>query len=230
MDIPAKFSTITPDLNTLVKNFKWRKHPMLPELEMLSLPSKNDNIKKQLQDAHHSWQWPYLWECGVALARWVIDHPAVVKNKVVYDLGAGQGTVAIAAKKAGAKISIGIDCCVFSQFVVDTNSGRNGTEVISYTRDIFNSKIGSSCVVFASDLVYGQQTSNKILDYLAELGKTSTVVIAQSGRTNPLYEVKHEAFHHLMSYEVPCFTPGLETIETMPVSLWTTNSLILQDP
>jgi predicted nicotinamide N-methyase len=228
MDIPAKFASIKPNLEELVPHFTWRKHPMLPELEMFCLPKKNDDVKKLLQDNDHSWQWPYLWECGVALSRWVLDNADVVKDKVVYDLGTGQGTVAIAAKKAGAKISIGVDCCVFSEFTVAANSHRNKQNVASYNVNIFEAKIAEQSVVFASDLVYGQSSSQALLDKLAELGETSTVIIAQSGRQNPPYEIKHEAFHHLMSYDVPCFTPSLEAVETMPVSLWTCNSLILQ--
>ena len=229
MDIPAKFATVTPNLEELIKDFKWRRHPILPELEMFCLPSRNDEVKKALQDNRHSWQWPYLWECGVALARWVLDNPSLVEGKVVYDVGTGQGTVAIAAKKAGAKISIGLDTCVYSDFVLSTNSSENKTATVGYTTDLFRAKIAEQSVIFASDLVYGQQTSEALLDKLAELGQTSTVVIAQSGRQNPPYEIKHERFHHVMSYDVPCFTPGLETIETMPVSLWTCNPLILKD-
>ena len=202
---------------------------MLPELEMLCLTKKDDDVKKALQDNRHSWQWPYLWECGVALSRWVLDNPNVVKDKLVYDIGTGQGTAAIAAKKAGAKISIGIDTCVYSEFAVSNNSDRNNAIVTSYIIDLFKAKIAEQSVIFASDVIYGQQTSDDILDYFVELGKTSTVVFAQSGRTNPKYEINRPDVYHLMDYEVPCFTPGLEIVETMPVSLYTCNSLILQD-
>lgn len=229
MDIPAKFASVKPNVEDLLTNFQWRKHPMLPELEMFCLSKKDDEVKKALQDNHHSWQWPYLWECGVALARWVLDNPNVVKDKLVYDIGTGQGTVAIAAKKAGAKISIGLDCCVYSEFSLSVNSDRNKVITASYTKDLFQAKIAEQSVIFASDVIYGQQTSDAILDYFVELGKTSTVVFAQSGRTNPKYEINRPDVYHIMDYEVPCFTPGLEIIETMPVSLYTCNSLILQD-
>lgn len=229
MDIPAKFASVKPYAGELLEHFAWRRHPLLPELEFFCLNQKDDSVKKLLQDNGHSWQWPYLWECGVALARWILDNPNIVKDKVVYDIGTGQGTVAIAAKTAGAKISIAVDCCVYSEFTVAVNSDRNKQIVTSYTKDLFQAKIAEQSVIFASDLIYGQKSSDDLLNYLADLGQTSTVIIAQSGRQNPPYEIKHEAFNHLMSYEVPCFTPGLETIETMPVSLWTCNSLILQD-
>ena len=229
MDIPAKFASINPLIEDLLENFRWRRHPLLPELEFFCLRQRDDRVKKALQDNRYSWQWPYLWECGVALARWILDNPTVVKDKIVYDIGTGQGTAAIAAKKAGAKIAIGVDCSVYSEFTVAVNSNRNNVVVASYTKDLFHSKIAERSIIFASDLIYGQQTSNDLLNCLAELGRTSTVIIAQSGRQNPPYQIEHQAFSYLMSYDVPCFTPGLETIETMPVSLWTCNPLILKD-
>lgn len=229
MDVPAKFTSVTPYAGDIAKNFQWRRHPILPELEFFCLPEKNDSVKKSLQDNRHSWQWPYLWECGVALGRWILDNPNVVRNKVVYDLGTGQGTACIAAAKAGAKITIGVDCCVFADYTLATNGDRNNVIVTPYIKDIFQAKIAEQSVIFASDLIYGQDTSDRLLDYLAHLGKTSTVVIAQSGRTNPLYTVNHPEFHHVMDYDIPCFTPGLELAESMPVSLWTCNPLILQE-
>ena len=229
MDIPAKFASVKPDVESLLTNFKWRKHPMLPELEMYCLSKKDNDVKEALTGNGQSWQWPYLWECGVALSRWILDNPSIVKDKLVYDVGTGQGTVAIAAKKAGAKISIGVDCSVFSEFTLQNNSERNGVITACYTKNIFQAKIAEQSVVFASDVIYGQQTSDMILERLIEIGETSTVIIAQSGRTNPKYEINDDRIHHIMDYDVPCFTPGLEITETMPVSLYTCNPLILQD-
>ena len=229
MDIPAKFASVKPDVESLLTNFKWRKHPMLPELEMYCLSKKDNDVKEALTSNSQSWQWPYLWECGVALSRWILDNPSIVKDKLVYDVGTGQGTVAIAAKKAGAKISIGVDCSVFSEFTLQNNSERNDVITACYTKNIFQAKIAEQSVVFASDVIYGQQTSDMLLERLIEIGETSTVIIAQSGRTNPKYEVNDDRVHHIMDYDVPCFTPGLEITETMPVSLYTCNPLILQD-
>lgn len=228
MDIPAKFASINPRVDTLLGNFAWKRHPLLPELEFYCLKERDDGVKKLLVDNGHSWQWPYLWDCGAVLGRWILDNSDVVRDKVVYDLGSGQGTAAIAAKAAGAKISIAIDCCVYSEFAIATNSDRNNQIVASYVKDAFTAKIAEQSVIFASDLIYGQKTSDALLDHLADLGEASTVIIAQSGRQNPPYQVDHPRFHHLMSYSVVCSTPGLEAVETMPVSLWTTNPLILQ--
>lgn len=47
--------------------------------------------------------WAFAWSSGRALARYLLDHPLLVKDKTILDFGAGSGIVAIAALKAGAK-------------------------------------------------------------------------------------------------------------------------------
>ena len=46
--------------------------------------------------------WAFAWAGGQALARYVLDNPAIVAGKRVLDFGAGSGLVALAAAKAGA--------------------------------------------------------------------------------------------------------------------------------
>ena len=46
--------------------------------------------------------WAFAWAGGQALARFVLDHPVVVKGKRVLDFASGSGLVAIAAAQAGA--------------------------------------------------------------------------------------------------------------------------------
>ncbi len=53
--------------------------------------------------------WAYPWAGGLALARFLLDHPETVAEKRVLDLGAGGGLVAIAAMKAGAREATAID-------------------------------------------------------------------------------------------------------------------------
>src|ERR1700733_1770787 len=45
--------------------------------------------------------WAFAWAGGQALARYVLDHPEIVQDKHVLDIGAGSGLVGLAAAKAG---------------------------------------------------------------------------------------------------------------------------------
>ena len=46
--------------------------------------------------------WAFAWAGGQALARYALDHPALVQGKRALDFASGSGLVAIAAAKAGA--------------------------------------------------------------------------------------------------------------------------------
>ena len=46
--------------------------------------------------------WAFAWPGGQALARHLLDHPALIAGKAVLDIGAGSGLVSIAARQAGA--------------------------------------------------------------------------------------------------------------------------------
>ena len=46
--------------------------------------------------------WAFAWAGGLGLARYILDHPELVRGKRVLDFAAGSGLVAIAAMMAGA--------------------------------------------------------------------------------------------------------------------------------
>ena len=46
--------------------------------------------------------WAFAWAGGQALARYILDNPAVVRGLQVIDFPSGSGIVAIAAMRAGA--------------------------------------------------------------------------------------------------------------------------------
>lgn len=192
MDIPAKYFTLKPSVDEVVKRLSWCSHSYLPGFSFFACQDKNTKESSWLKDTltanKHSWQWPYLWTSGITLARWILDNPSTVTNKIVYDLGTGQGAVAIAAKKAGAKMVVGVDCCAYSEFALEVNSERNNVATHFLNRDILiNLRVPDHSVVFASDVIYGQPTSKYLLQKFLQLSKTSTMIVAQTMRTNPSY-------------------------------------------
>jgi len=46
--------------------------------------------------------WAFPWAGGQALARYLLDHPALVAGTKVLDVASGSGLVAIAAARSGA--------------------------------------------------------------------------------------------------------------------------------
>src|ERR1700681_2787544 len=71
----------------------------------------------------------FAWAGGPALARYVLDNPALVAGKRVLDFASGSGLVAIAAAKAGAR---GVEACEIDDFAVaavEINAKANGANV-----------------------------------------------------------------------------------------------------
>src|SRR5512141_464848 len=53
--------------------------------------------------------WAFAWAGGLAIARYLRDHPEAVDGGRVFDLGSGSGLCAIAALEAGASEATGAD-------------------------------------------------------------------------------------------------------------------------
>src|SRR5690348_15215695 len=46
--------------------------------------------------------WAFAWAGGLALARYLLDHPELARDRDAIDIASGSGVVAIAAARAGA--------------------------------------------------------------------------------------------------------------------------------
>src|SRR3546814_5544539 len=66
--------------------------------------------------------WAHYWAGGVALARYILDHPERVAGRRVPDLCAGSGLVEIAAMKAGARDGIAIYADPHAPAAVELNA------------------------------------------------------------------------------------------------------------
>lgn len=96
--------------------------------------------------------WCFCWASGLALARWILQHPEQVAGKRVIDVGAGSGIVALAAKLAGAKSAVACDLDPVALQACRANAELNQLQ-ISYSNDLF-SESKPYDVLFAADVLY----------------------------------------------------------------------------
>ena len=125
-----------PDANLAVTNL-----PLCPEIQLwlfngdaLNRPLSPD---EQLSIQEYPCYWAFCWASGHLLARYILDHPELVKDRTVIDIGCGSGVVAVAAAMAGARQAIGCDLDPDALAATDANARLNGVRV-DLLDDFFN--------------------------------------------------------------------------------------------
>lgn len=127
--------------------------------------------------------WAWCWAGGLALARHILDNPALVADKRALDLGAGSGIVGIAAARAGAAhvtaAEIDVDGCA----ALRLNAAANGASIDIRCADLLDGLPPAADVVLVGDLFYDRATAARataFLDRCAEAG--AKVLIGDPGR------------------------------------------------
>ena len=105
--------------------------------------------------------WAFAWAGGQGLARYVLDHPELVRGKRVLDFATGSGLVAIAAAKAGAASVLAVDIDPFCAAAVALNAELNGVGVAFDSDDLIG-ETGDWDVVLAGDVFYDRAFADRL--------------------------------------------------------------------
>ncbi len=161
--------------------------------------------------------WAFAWAGGQALARYVLDHPEIVRGKTVIDFATGSGIVAVAAMKAGAKSVLAADIDVFCEAAVGLNAAANGVEVAFTDENLLDAPPPPADVLLAGDICYEGPMAQAVMAWLAQ-GRAAgaSVLIGDPGRT---YFPK-DGLEKLAEYQVPT-TRELEDLAIKRTSVWT---------
>lgn len=129
--------------------------------------------------------WAFAWAGGQALARYVLDHPNVVRDKRVLDFGSGSGLVAIAAAMAGARGILAADIDPFAAEAIALNCEAN--DLHSRLPVATRSLIDSPCawdVILVGDMCYERPLAEQLLRWLAECLQAGAVIfLGDPGRS-----------------------------------------------
>src|SRR5262249_5484532 len=127
--------------------------------------------------------WAFAWAGGQALARFVLDHPALVAGKRVLDFAAGSGLVAFAAAKAGARTVIASEVDDFAIAAIELNGEANAVEVQLLHTDVIGRDEDWETVL-AADICYEREMAAAAFDWLAALSaRGAAVLIGDPGRS-----------------------------------------------
>ena len=80
--------------------------------------------------------WAFAWAGGQALARYLIDNPAIAFGADVLDLGSGSGLTAIAAMRAGATRVLAADIDALALAAIGLNAAANAVAVEATQEDL----------------------------------------------------------------------------------------------
>jgi predicted nicotinamide N-methyase len=132
--------------------------------------------------------WAFAWAGGLALARHVLDHPDVVRDRTVLDLASGSGLVAIAAALAGAATVTAAEVDPLAAAAIGLNAAVNEVAVTVVLHDLLDTGSGDTgCgdteVVLAGDVFYEQPMADRVLPFLRRArARGAQVLIGDPGR------------------------------------------------
>jgi len=127
--------------------------------------------------------WAFAWAGGLAIARFLQEHPDEMKGRHVVDLATGSGLCAIVAMRAGAAMSTGIDIDPFAEAAVALNARANGVRVGFIGRDVLDEDPPDADVLLAGDTWYEGQLAERVLPWLRQAAANGTrVLVGDPGR------------------------------------------------
>jgi predicted nicotinamide N-methyase len=156
--------------------------------------------------------WAFAWAGGQALARYVLDNPALVAGKRVLDFGAGSGIVALAAAKAGAAEILAADIDKFSIAAINANAKANGLTVATTAEDMIGGGEAFD-VILVGDMCYERPLAERLMAWLK--ASAAQILLGDPGRS---YFPK-EGLVRLAQYNVAT-TRELEDREIRETGVW----------
>ncbi|MBV8168196.1 MAG: methyltransferase [Alphaproteobacteria bacterium] len=130
--------------------------------------------------------WAFAWPGGQALARHVLDHPALVREGRVLDFACGCAIAGIAAAKGGAEVTA-CDLDPMAIRAASLNAALNGVDVnqiaVDFTGITLDAVADEFDLVLAGDVFYERPMAEKVEPWLRSLVRLGVgVLVADPGR------------------------------------------------
>jgi predicted nicotinamide N-methyase len=180
--------------------------PLVPEIVLLQ-SSQLDDLWRAASREPAAWDdspyWAFAWAGGQALARYLLDHPGIVRDRQVVDFAAGSGLLAVAAARAGAAGVLALDRDPFCAAAVALNAARNGVEVTFRAGDALGAPLPGCEVLLAGDVFYERGLAASALAWFRGLRPRGVRILA--GDAFRAY-APSGGFRELARYDVPTTT------------------------
>ena len=163
--------------------------------------------------------WGFAWPGGQALARYLLDHPAVAGGKQVADIGSGSGLAAIAAARAGAATVTAYDTDPLAIEAITINAAANGETVTAVCADVLDEAgfpaTGTS-LLLVGDAFYQRDLAGRVVRFLLRAhGRGAAVLVGDPGRAY----LPRDRLVPLAVYDVPGVA-ALEDADRKRTTVW----------
>ena len=153
--------------------------------------------------------WAFAWAGGIAIGRYLREHPEVVAGRRVFDIASGSGLCAIAAMRAGASVATAADIDPFAAAAIELNARANRCRVTVVRRDVLDGDPPAAEVILAGDCWYDARLAERVLPWLQRArARGIEVLVGDPGRRH----LPTGALVELASYDVRT-TTELEDLE-----------------
>ena len=153
--------------------------------------------------------WAFAWGGGLAIGRYLREHPGAVAGRRVFDLASGSGLCAIAALQAGAAEATAADIDPFAAAAIELNARASRCRVAVVRRDVLDEAPPDVDIILAGDWAYEAHLAERVLPWLRRARDLGIDILA--GDPGRRYLPADELVE-LASYEVRT-TTELEDLE-----------------
>jgi predicted nicotinamide N-methyase len=143
--------------------------------------------------------WGFAWGGGLALGRYLFEHPEVVAGRRVLDVASGSGLCAIAAVRAGAAEVTAVDVDPVAVEAIRINARANKVRLDVMCADLLDDEPPDVDVILAGDCWYEESFAARITEWLLHARERGIDVrIGDPGRRY----LPDDTFRQIATYEV----------------------------
>jgi predicted nicotinamide N-methyase len=127
--------------------------------------------------------WAFAWAGGLAVSRYLFEHPEEVAGRRVVDAASGSGLCGIVAMRLGAASVHALDVDPFAEAAVAVNARANGVHVGFSLGDATNSPSPECDLILAGDICYEEAMANDLVEWLRAAHRAGMrVLLGDPGR------------------------------------------------
>lgn len=158
--------------------------------------------------------WAFAWPGSIALARHILNAPALVAGRRVLDFAAGSGLAAIAAMRAGAASATAVEIDPLAGAAIALNAEANRAAVQVLIGDITGTEPQAELII-CGDICYEAPMTLHLWPWLRRCARRAEIWLADPGRAY----LPAEGLQAFAEYAVPT-THELESRTSRKVTLY----------